>query len=158
MSFSAMIVSMYAPDARFVYTNNNCFCKQNNKTLLERQMKVQRRLTQEYRNFQLELNRQHNEMRWRSFGYYKNIQSPNLLTDQYQSCSSIYANIVQTNQESVGIPPLMFYSPMPMFPPYFGEVSPTLPTLPTPPGSFMMTYVQQQQRVAFVLIVSFLFQ
>ncbi|CAG8528032.1 9981_t:CDS:2 [Paraglomus brasilianum] len=109
---------------------------EDNKPFLERQIKVQRRLTQEYRNFQLELNRQHNEMRWRSFGYYKNIQCPNLLTDQ-QSCSSIYA-------ESVGIPPLMFYSPMPMFPPYFGEVSPTLPTLPTPPGSFMMTYVQQQ--------------
>ncbi|CAG8536391.1 10257_t:CDS:2 [Paraglomus occultum] len=126
---------------RDVLSAEEAISHENNKIFLERQIKVQRRLTQEYRNFQLELNRQHNEMRWRSFGYYKNIHCSNFLTDQHQSGSSIYANIVQTNQESVGIPPLMFYSPVPMFPPYFGDVS---PTLPTPPGNFMMTYLQQQ--------------
>ena len=92
-------------------------------------MKVRRRLTQEYRNFQFELNRQHNEIRRRSARHHKNT---NFLGNN-QTVSHIYANTAQYNQGSGSIPPTTFYPPVQIIPPNHSGLS---PVSVTSPGSF----------------------
>ncbi|CAG8500760.1 7099_t:CDS:2 [Paraglomus occultum] len=103
--------------------------QENDVEYLERQMKVRRRLTQEYRNFQFELNRQHNEIRRRSAGHHK---CSNFLGNR-QPVSHMYANTAQYNQGSGSIPSTTFYPPMQIIPPNSSGLS---PVSVTPPGSF----------------------